>query len=55
MKKLLQKFETLMMAVAFAEAGEFEAARQIAVEEDCEAGKLILSKTAEGRKALSAN
>jgi len=29
MKKLLRKFETAMMAVAFAEEGEFETARQI--------------------------
>lgn len=29
MKKLFKKFETAMTAVAFAEAGEFETARQI--------------------------
>jgi len=29
MKKLLKKFETTMMAAAFAEAGEFETAREI--------------------------
>jgi hypothetical protein len=29
MKKLLKKFETAMMAVSFAEVGEFETARQI--------------------------
>ncbi len=29
MKKLLKKFETLMMAVTYAEAGEFDAAREI--------------------------
>jgi hypothetical protein len=33
MKKLLQRFETSMMAVVFAEAGEFDAALQIASEE----------------------
>lgn len=33
MKKLLRRFETAMMAVAFAEAGEFDAARQIMKEE----------------------
>jgi hypothetical protein len=34
MKKLLKKFETSMMAVTFAEAGEFETARQILTEEE---------------------
>jgi hypothetical protein len=34
MQKLLKSFETSMMAVAFAEAGEFEAARQIMTEEE---------------------
>ncbi len=29
MKKLLKSFETAMMAVAFAEEGEFETARQL--------------------------
>jgi hypothetical protein len=29
MKKLFKKFETAMTAVAFAEAGEFDTARQI--------------------------
>lgn len=29
MKKLLKKFETAMMAVAFAEEGEFDTARQL--------------------------
>lgn len=29
MKKILKRFETAMMAVAFAEEGEFETARQI--------------------------
>lgn len=33
MKKLLEKFETAMAAVAFAEAGEFDTARRI-LEED---------------------
>ena len=34
MKKLLRKFETTMMAVAFAEEGEFETARQLLREEE---------------------
>ncbi len=33
MKKLLKKLETSMVAVAFAEAGEFETAREIMNEE----------------------
>ncbi len=34
MKKLLAKFETAMMAAAFAEAGEFDTARQILDEDE---------------------
>jgi hypothetical protein len=34
MKKFLKKFETAMMAVAFAEAGEFDTAREIMKEDD---------------------
>lgn len=33
MKKLMKKLETAMMAAAFAEAGEFETAREIMNEE----------------------
>jgi len=33
MKKLLKRFEAAMMAVAFAEAGEFETARELFKEE----------------------
>ena len=33
MKSLLKKFETTMVAVAFAEEGEFETARQIMKED----------------------
>jgi hypothetical protein len=36
MKKLFKKFETAMMAVTFAEAGEFETARQIMKENEPE-------------------
>jgi hypothetical protein len=34
MKKFFKKFETLMMAVTFAEEGEFETARQLMKEEE---------------------
>ncbi len=34
MNKQLNKFEAAMMAVAFAETGEFETARQILIEEE---------------------
>lgn len=34
MKKFLKKFETAMMAVAFAEAGEFDTAREIMKEDE---------------------
>ena len=34
MKKFLKKFETAMMAVAFAEAGEFDTARKIMKEDE---------------------
>ena len=34
MKRLFKKFETLMMAAAFAEEGEFETARQIMKENE---------------------
>jgi hypothetical protein len=45
-----------MLAVAFAEAGEFQTAQQIMIEEENhEAEKLTLSKKMEGRKALGAN
>jgi hypothetical protein len=56
MKKLLKKFETSMMAVAFAEAGEFETARQIMTEdEDRKTGRPTLHKRATERKILRAD
>jgi hypothetical protein len=33
MKTLLKKFETMMVAASFAEAGEFDTARRIATED----------------------
>jgi hypothetical protein len=36
LKKILRKFESVMVAVAFAEAGEFETAREIYKERESE-------------------
>lgn len=41
--KLLKKFENIFAAAAFAEAGEFETARQMAKEDD-EASKTTVGK-----------
>lgn len=54
MKKLLKKFETAMMAVAFAEEGEFETARQMMNEDKPrKTGRPDISKRAD-RQVLRA-
>jgi hypothetical protein len=56
MKKLLQKFETSMFAVVFAEAGEFKTAQEIMLKkEDYETEKPPFNKKLEGAKTLRAN
>jgi hypothetical protein len=55
MKKLLKKFERSMMAVAFAEAGEFETARQIITEEERKTDRPHLHKRAMKGKVLRAD
>jgi hypothetical protein len=49
MKRLLQKFEDIMVAVTFAEAGEYELARKMSAEvqqEDQEASATEEAETA---------
>jgi hypothetical protein len=56
MKKLLAKFETAMMAAAFAEAGEFDTARQILDEDEPrKTGRPTLNKRPTERKVLRAD
>ncbi len=56
MKKLLAKFETAMMAVAFAEAGEFDTARQILNEDEPrKTGRPTIHKRPADRKVLRAD
>lgn len=54
MKKLLKKFETVMMAVAFAEEGEFETARQLMREEERKTIRPTTYKRPADRKVLMA-
>ena len=58
MKTLLEKFETTMVAAAFAEEGEFETARQIMKEDsrknDRPSGDSETSSGLQERKALRA-
>lgn len=54
MKKLLKKFETAMMAVAFAEEGEFETARQLMREDERETKRPTTYKRQTDRKVLRA-
>ncbi len=53
MKKLFAKFETAMIAAAFAEAGEFETARQILNEDQPrKTGRPTIQKRPAERKVL---
>jgi hypothetical protein len=54
MKRLLKKFETVMVASAFAEEGEYETARTILREEEREMPKIrrTADKRASERKVL---
>lgn len=54
MRKLLKKFETAMMAVAFAEEGEFETARQLMREEERKSIRPTTYKRPSDRKVLRA-
>lgn len=54
MKELFKKFQTMMLAVTFAEEGEFETARQIMKEED-QKQKPGNSKSPAGTKLIRAN
>jgi hypothetical protein len=54
MKKLFKKFETAMAAVAFAEAGEFETAKEILNEDRSrKTGSLFMQERHEDRKILT--
>jgi hypothetical protein len=54
MKKLLRKFETMMTAVAFAEAGEHETARQIINEDKAGIKRKKIRKTQRPEKRMKA-
>jgi hypothetical protein len=56
MKKLLKKFETAMMAAAFAEEGEFETARQLMREDEVrKTDRPTLQKRPTERKVIRAD
>lgn len=56
MKTLFKKFETAMMAVAFAEVGEFDSARQILAEDKPrKTGRPTIQKRPSERKVLRAD
>ncbi|MEJ2314583.1 MAG: hypothetical protein P8Y85_07370 [Nitrospirota bacterium] len=50
MKKLVKKLEDIFAAAAFAEAGEFETARQIAEGDGPRAGRRKAEDKADGRE-----
>lgn len=53
MKKLFKKFETVMEAVTFAEAGEFATAKELLNEDRSgETDKLLTKKNSEDRRIL---
>ena len=54
MKTLLKRFETIMMAAAFAEEGEFETAKQIMREESRKEIRPTQTKRPTERKVLRA-
>ncbi len=54
MKTLLKRFETIMMAAAFAEEGEFETAKQIMKEESRKEIRSTQTKRPTERKVLRA-
>ncbi|NWF74984.1 MAG: hypothetical protein HXY53_00180 [Nitrospirae bacterium] len=54
MKKLAKKLEKLFSAIAFAEAGEYDTAREILREEEREQKREIIAPTLRPRKELRA-
>ena len=55
MKKLFKKFETMMVAATFAEAGEFETARQIMKEDERKTDRPSIQKRPSERPRMRAD